>query len=165
MPAATNKSGLLATFDRERTKLAATLAAVCVVKAQFRAADHPASIKGIIAHRTHWIARFHVWYEDGLAGRPVHIPAEGYTWAMLTSYNQALYDNGDRMEWDDLMTRFEAEADRLRALIVSLDDDVLYASKRFGWTGKWTLGRWAEASGPSHFRSANINIRKILRSA
>lgn len=165
MPAATNKADLLAVFDKEKQKLDATLDKVTEGNASLSAPDDSATIKGVIAHRIHWMAMFSTWYEDGKAGRTVHIPAQGYKWNQLKEYNATLYAEGNRAEWSDLLARFNAEADRLRSFTTAADEAELYDTGVWDWTGKWTLGRWLEASGPSHFRSANTYIRKVLKHA
>lgn len=165
MPAATNRIDLLAVFDKELAKLSKTLGGVDEARSCLSATDDDTTIKGIIAHRTHWMGMFHVWYEDGLAGREVHVPAKGYKWNQLKAYNAPIYAKGNGTPWADLLSEFEAACDKLRRFIEAQDDGSLYTSGIHQWTGKWTLGRYAEASGPSHFRSANTYIRKVLRGA
>ena len=165
MPAAANKADLLAVFDKDLAKLRKTLENVDEDKAHLSTPDDPCTIKGIIAHRTHWIGLFHGWYEDGVAGREVHLPAKGYKWNQLKDYNAPLYAKGDETPWAELTAGFAAACNGLRAFIVDHDDRDLYQSGAHPWTGKWTLGRFAEASGPSAFRSANTYIRKALRTA
>lgn len=163
MPAATNKADLVAVFDQELTKLRNTLDGIGEAQSSLSTVDDDTTIKGIIAHRTHWMGLFHGWYEDGLAGRDVHVPAKGYKWNQLKAYNAALYEKGNAMPWGDLLSDFEKACNKLRRFIAARDDDALYHSGAYSWTGKWTLGRYAEASGPSSFRSANTYIRKALR--
>ncbi|WP_417804658.1 ClbS/DfsB family four-helix bundle protein [Thalassospira lucentensis] len=165
MPAATNKTDLLAVFDKELAKLRKTLDGVDEAKASLSAPDDDATIKGVIAHRTHWMGMFHGWYENGVAGREVHVPAKGYKWNQLKEYNARLYAKGNQTPWSVLLAGFETACDKLRQFIAAQDEDTLYTSGAHAWTGKWTLGRYAEASGPSHFRSANTYIRKVLRNA
>jgi hypothetical protein len=43
-------------------------------------------------------------------------------------------------------------------------DAELYCGPMQGANNKWTPGRWAEAAGASHYRSAAKFIRKVLRS-
>lgn len=165
MPAATNKADLLAVFDKELGKLRKTLDGVDEATSSLSPADDDTTIKGVIAHRTHWMGMFHGWYDDGVAGREVHVPAKGYKWNQLKAYNESLYVKGNRTSWADLLSEFEAACDKLRLFIEAHDDASLYTVGAHTWTGKWTLGRFAEASGPSHFRSANAYIRKALRRA
>ncbi|HBS49323.1 MAG TPA: DfsB family protein [Rhodobacteraceae bacterium] len=165
MPAATNKADLLAVFDKDLAKLRKTLDGVDEAKASLSTPDDDTTIKGVIAHRTHWMGMFHGWYEDGAAGRAVHVPAKGCKWNQLKEYNAPLYAKGNETPWAELLSDFEAACDKLRRFIAAQEDDTLYTSGAHAWTGKWTLGRFTEASGPSHFRSANTYIRKAMRNA
>jgi hypothetical protein len=165
MPAATNKTELLAVFDKDLATLRKTLDGVDEARSASSAPGDDTTIKGVIAHRTHWMGMFHRWYEDGQAGRTVHMPAEGVKWNQLRDYNAPLYAQGNATAWTTLLSEFNAACDRLRAFIEARDDAELYTGGVHDWTGKWTLGRYAEASGPSHFRSANAYIRKALRNA
>lgn len=90
MLAATNKTDLLATFDRDLAKLRKTLGGIDEAKASLSPPDDDTTIKGVIAHRTHWMGMFHGCYEDGVAGREVHVPAKGYKWNQLKEYNAPL---------------------------------------------------------------------------
>ncbi|MEM9342475.1 MAG: ClbS/DfsB family four-helix bundle protein [Pseudomonadota bacterium] len=163
MPAAANKHDLLAAFDTELAKLRKTLSGIDEEQSSLSLPDDNTTIKGVIAHRTHWMEKFHRWYQDGVAGRDVHVPAKGYKWNQLKEYNAPVYSRGDKMAWNDLRVEFDDACDKLREFIEGLDDSELYTAGFHGWTGRWTLGRYAEASGPSHFRSANVYIRKVLR--
>lgn len=163
MPAATNKSDLLAVFDKDLAKLRKTLASVDEGKSSLSTPDDTATIRGVLAHRIHWMGMFHTWYEDGLADREVHVPAKGYKWNQLKEYNAPIYAKGDETSWGELLSQFDEACEKLRAFIETRDEDELYIGGVHSWTGKWTLGRYAEASGPSHFRSANTYIRKALR--
>ncbi|WP_299752056.1 ClbS/DfsB family four-helix bundle protein [uncultured Tateyamaria sp.] len=165
MPEATNKTDLLAVFDKDLAKLRKTLGGVDEEKSSLSPPDDDTTIKGVIAHRIHWMGLFHGWYEDGVAGREVHMPAKGYKWNQLQEYNAPLYAKGNETAWVDLLSEFDTASDKLRRFIEAHDDALLYNRGANLWTGKWTLGRFAEASGPSHFRSANTYIRKALRSA
>lgn len=163
MPAATSKNDLLAVFDKELIKLMKTLGGVDEMTARLHGAGDETTIKGIIAHRIHWIELFFGWYDAGKAGKSVEIPAPGYKWNELKAYNRPIYEAGNKRQWADLLDEFEAAAKRLRAFLDSQDDAELYAVGRYEWTGKWGVGRWAESAGPSHFRSADTYIRKVLR--
>nr|WP_272209991.1 ClbS/DfsB family four-helix bundle protein [Marinicella sp. W31]MDC2875841.1 ClbS/DfsB family four-helix bundle protein [Marinicella sp. W31] len=165
MPAAKNKSELLTAFDKDLAKLRKTLAVVGEETSALSSPDDATTIKGIIAHRTHWMGMLHRWYEDGVAGRRVFVPAEGYKWNQLKAYNAPIYLEGNNTPWAELLLNFENASETLRTFIVSQDNHELYTHGAHAWTGKWTLGRYIEASGPSHFRSANSYIRKILRTA
>lgn len=166
MPAATDKTELLAAFDIEFDRLMRLIAPLGEAEAGLSAPDDETSVKAVIAHRTHWIGLFIGWAEDGRAGRTVEVPAPGVKWNELKPYNAKLYAAAEARPWSEVAGAFKTEAARLRDFIDAADNDELYTVGHYDWLGaKWTMGRYAEASGPSHFRSAAAYIRKTLRAA
>ncbi|MCG8509815.1 MAG: ClbS/DfsB family four-helix bundle protein [Rhodospirillales bacterium] len=161
MPA-TDKSGLKAVTEKEYGKLVTLLAKV-EDDVALQKDDEDTSIKDVIAHRAHWIDLFLGWYFDGLAGKTVHFPAEGYKWNELKRYNADLRASQAGLSWDDARTMLSANHKKLLSLIESLTEGQLYGGPMQGANNHWTVGRWAEAAGPSHFRSAAKYIRGRLR--
>ena len=161
--AATDKKSLLALTEKEFEKL---LAALEDVDADLAAAPHPedgVAIKDTVLHRAHWIDLFFKWRKDGRAGKAVAIPAPGYKWNQLKAYNAKVREETKDVPWKTALSRLKSRHKKLHALISELTNAELYGAKQPDWTGKWTLGRWAEASGPSHYRSAAKYIREIKR--
>lgn len=163
MPAATNQSGLLAVCLKEYGKLMALLEPLTEAQVLFQDPDEQQSIKDTIAHRAHWLGLFFVWYEGGLAGEDVQTPAPGYKWNQLKAYNAGVIDTSRAQSWQEILTNFQAGHAKLMAFIESSDDALLYTPKLYPWMNNWTLGRWAEASGASHYRSAAKYVRKLIK--
>lgn len=161
MPAATNKAELLAVSAKEYAKLLSVLEQVPVRAALLKEDD--TSIKDVIAHRAHWIELFLGWYRDGQAGREVHFPAKGYKWNDLPRYNAALRDAQKDMDWQDACDALTGSHECLTEFIEGTSDGALYGAPMKGAKNKWTTGRWAEAAGPSHYRSAAKYLRRRLR--
>lgn len=67
------------------------------------------------------------------------------------------------LSWSEARAVLERNHARLLAWLQSLDDVALYGSPMKGAHNAWTPGRWAEAAGPSHYRSAAKYIRARLR--
>lgn len=160
MPAATNKTELLDVMALEYDNLIKTLDTIDTHTAL---QGDEASIKDTIAHRCHWIGLYLGWYAGGVAGKDVQTPASGYKWNQLKAYNAILRAQSKNTPWDTVLVEFKAAHSRLLNMLQSQDDATLYTKKLYPWMNNWTLGRWAEASGSSHYRSANKYIRKILR--
>ena len=160
--AAQTKADLLAATHAEYAKLAKTLAQVDPADALVKDADDT-SIKDAVGHRAHWIDLFLGWYADGVAGKDVVFPAPGYKWNQLKAYNAALRDAQADLGWQDAVTLLAAKHAALVDLLESLSDVQLYAGPMPGADNAWTAGRWAEASGPSHYRSAAKYVRARLR--
>ncbi len=163
MPAAKNRDELLSVYQKEYDKLMKTLSAVDAEMAVIPSKEDPETIKDVIAHRTHWVGLYLGWYQGGVAGKDVQVPADGYKWNQLKAYNAKLREASQPVPWDTVLAEFIAAHDALTELLTSLDNEALYTKNLYPWMNNWTLGRWAESAGPSHCRSANKYVRKILR--
>ncbi len=160
MPA-TNKDELLARSAQEFQKLwtlIATIDADVLTKD-----DDDTSIKDVIAHRAHWIGLFLAWQRNGLAGKEVFFPAKGYKWSELKRYNADLREKQRDVDWPGAKRRLRRAHGKLIRSIEGLTNKELYGAPMKGAKNHWTTGRWAEAAGPSHYRSASKYIRKRLR--
>lgn len=162
MPAATNRADLIATTEREFTKLAALLATVDDQLAM-QPFEGGVSIKDVIGHRAHWTGLFFGWYAQGQEMGAADIPAKGYKWNQLKAYNAKLRDDQAGLDWAEVLTMLEQSHARLLAFITDMSDADLYARPMRGGGSKWTTGRWAEAAGASHYRSAAKFVRACLR--
>ncbi|TKZ22091.1 ClbS/DfsB family four-helix bundle protein [Shimia litoralis] len=162
MPAATTKAGLLAVSEKEFAKLQKVLAGVGSDLADVPF-DDGWSIKDVVVHRAHWIALFLGWYADGQAGKDVAFPAPGYKWNQLKSYNAELRVRHATLGWNDACAQLEQAHAQWSNLVSSLDEGALYGGPMQGANNAWTTGRWAEAAGPSHYRSAAKFVRACLR--
>ncbi len=125
--------------------------------------DEDTSIKDVVAHRAHWIDLFLGWYTDGHAGREVHFPAPGYKWNELKRYNVDLRARQADLGWEPARRELASAYARLLDFIDQHDQDELYGGPMAGARNDWTPGRWAEAAGPSHYRSATKYVRARLR--
>jgi len=162
MPA-TNKMQLEAVTAKEFEKLEALIKDIDPQSALVKDADDT-SIKDIIAHRAHWIALFLGWYADGIAGKEVHFPAKGYKWNELKAYNRQLREDQFGLGWQQAVENLENNHAQLTAFLDSKTDEELYSAPMKGANNHWTPGRWAEAAGPSHYRSATKYIKTRLKS-
>lgn len=163
--AAINKDELRTVTEKEFAKLAKLLDALDEETANRPDADDGVSIKQVIGHRVHWMDLFFGWYEDGKAGKEVEVPAPSTKWNQLKPYNAKVYEAAAKQSWPDVLEQLKKRHTTFLAFIDSLGNDVLYAKHIYPWTNDWTLGRWAESSGPSHYRSAAKFVRKVKREA
>ncbi|MCV3271186.1 ClbS/DfsB family four-helix bundle protein [Roseobacter sinensis] len=160
--AATTRTALIEITQKEYDKLTRLIAPLCAAQAVVKD-DDDTSIKDVIAHRAHWIELFLGWYADGQAGKEVHFPAAGYKWNELRRYNADLRLRQKDLGWDGAVAALETRFTELSAFIDGKTDAELYGGPMKGANNHWTPGRWAEAAGPSHFRSAAKYIRARLR--
>ncbi len=161
--AATSKVELLEITAKEFLKLDKLLEGIDEQRALSPDEDDT-SIKDIVAHRAHWISLYLGWYRDGLAGKEVFFPAEGYKWSDLKRYNAELRKTQAEIGWRDAVSMLQEANQTLTAFIEDRTDGDLYGGPMAGSNNDWTAGRWAEAAGPSHYRSAAKYIRARLRS-
>lgn len=161
MPAATDKAALLAVTHKEFAKLDALIEPIPAATAT-AALEDDTTIKDVIGHRAAWIDLFLGWHADGIARREVHMPTKGYKWNQLPSLNAAIRDAQAGLDWAGAKVLLRTNHAKLVALIEDLSDDALYGSPMAGHD-KWTTGRFAEASGASHYRSAVKVIRGYLK--
>ncbi|MFL4468451.1 ClbS/DfsB family four-helix bundle protein [Tateyamaria armeniaca] len=162
--AATSKSELLDITRKEFGKLEKLMDSIDADMAM-RKRDDDTSIKDVIAHRAHWIDLFLGWYADGLAGKTVFFPAEGYKWNDLKRYNADLRNRQSELDWPQAVALLRANCEKLTEFIETRSEAELYSGPMKGANNAWTPGRWAEAAGPSHFRSASKYLRKCITDA
>ncbi|MEM9795257.1 MAG: ClbS/DfsB family four-helix bundle protein [Pseudomonadota bacterium] len=160
--AATDKASLQAITGKEYDKLYRLIDGIEEAVAMRVCADG-VSIKDIVGHRAHWIDLFLGWYADGQAGLEVQFPAPGYKWNELKRYNADLRVRQAALTWDEAREALADGFARLWAFIDARNTAELYGGPMKGARNDWTVGRWAEAAGPSHFRSAAKVIRAQLR--
>ncbi len=162
MPAK-SKVDLIAVTEKEFSRLEKILKETDESVALTPHPDDGITIKDTVAHRAHWIDLFFGWVDDGAAGRPVHVPAKGVKWNQLKAYNAHVRQRMAGMSWAEVTARLQAGHDRLTDFLAEQTEADLYGAHPHGWQGTWPLGRWAEAAGASHYRSAAKYIREIRR--
>lgn len=160
--AAKSKSELLSITHKEFGKLV-KLVDFIEEKTALKKDHEDTSIKDVVAHRAHWIDLFLGWYADGLAGKTVYFPAEGYRWNDLKRYNSDLRILQSKMDWEDAIEALQESFSKLTDFVESCSEEELYSGPMKGANNQWTPGRWAEAAGPSHFRSASKYLRAKLK--
>lgn len=159
--ACTNKADLIALTEKEYAKLHKLIAPLD--RAQSEMGQIDVSIKDVIGHRGHWIGLFLGWYKDGKAGKKVFFPAEGYKWNDLNRYNAALRKEQAHLDWAEVCALLQSRQEQLLQFLSDHSDTDLYSCPMQGANNAWTPWRWAEAAGPSHYRSAAKFIRAVLR--
>lgn len=105
--ACTTTSDLIALTAKEYDKLQALIAPLTADQADL--ASDGASIKDTIGHRAHWIALFLGWYADGMAGKAVSFPAQGYKWNDLKRYNADLRQAQAHLDWPAACVLLQAQ--------------------------------------------------------
>ena len=161
--AAQSKSELLDIAQKEFGKLTKLIDSIDANTAM-KKRDEDTSIKDVVAHRAHWIELFLGWYADGLAGKTVFFPAEGYKWNDLKRYNSDLRKRQSELDWPKAVAMLRVNYSKLTDFIQGCSEAELYGGPMKGANNAWAPGRWAEAAGPSHFRSASKFLRSCIKS-
>ena len=91
------------------------------------------------------------------------MPDHGVKWSELKSYNAGLRERYGPLAWKEVTDRLDAAHARLLAWMEAAEDGVIYGGPMPGGNGTWTTGRYAEAAGPSHYRSAAKYVRACLK--
>lgn len=159
--AATTKAGLLEVTRKEYDKFIRLIAQVDGAQAMKKVDD--ISFKDVVCHRAHWIELFLGWYQDGQKGYPVYFPAVGYKWNDLKRYNSDLRKRQENIDWTRAKALLDDRFGALISFIEGLSEAGLYGGPMKGANNQWTPGRWAEAAGASHFRSAAKYIRAGMK--
>jgi hypothetical protein len=160
--AAKTKSELITVTLKEFEKLEKLIATIDTPTA-IKKREEDTSIKDVIAHRAHWITLFLEWYADGLAGKTVYFPAKGYKWNDLKRYNADLRARQAYLDWPQATALLRDKYQALVKFLHESSEEALYGGPMQGANNAWTPGRWAEAAGPSHFRSAAKYLRACLK--
>lgn len=160
--AATSKTALLAITQKEFDKLELLLDTVTGSLSRSKD-DADTSIKDVVGHRAHWIGLFLGWYTDGRAGKTVYFPAAGFKWNELARYNAQLREQQAKLTWPAARAALRDAHAQLLAFLHEHSEQELYGGPMQGANNAWTTGRWAEAAGASHYRSAARYVRARLR--
>lgn len=162
MPAATNRDDLLAVTIKDYTKLAKIIEGIDGKIAQVPFEDG-ITIQHVIGHRAHWTGLFFMWFAQGQKTGMADIPAKGYKWNQLKDYNAKVRDRQSTLSWGEVCQMLEESHRELVEFIGSKTESDLYGGPMKGGGNKWTTGRYAEAAGASHYRSAAKFLRASLR--
>lgn len=160
--AATTKSDLLEVLETEWRKLHGLIATV-PEELRFAKQDDGVSIRDVLGHRAAWIDLFLGWVDQSEAGATVHMPAEGYKWNALDDLNAQIRRDQAGLGWAETVALLRDRKEALVEALSARDEVMLYGGPMAGGNGRWTMGRYAESAGPSHFRSAAKVIRMRIR--
>ncbi len=161
MPAVVTKKQLLEKTTDEFEALMQTLNRFDPSKADLCDQDGYCA-KRVVGHRAEWISFFFKWCDAVAAGEKPDIPAKGFTWKDTPAMNLKIWDRQKQMSWQDVLQLLVNKHALLLKHIETKSENELYSQPLFPGT-KWTQGRYAEAAGPSHYRSANKFLKKLLK--
>lgn len=116
--------------------------------------------KDIIGNRAHWIDLYLGWIRNSQAGKVLVLPIAGHEWNGRKRYDADLRQRQSGLSWRSACSLLETNHAELLALIERLPNGQLYGGPMKGAKTRWSAGRWAEAAGASHYRSAAEYLRR-----
>ena len=120
------------------------------------------SASDIVAHLSEWERLLEGWYDAGLRGETVEVPAPGYTWSTLHDLNTAIYARHRGESAAQAMSDWHASSYRLDRIADWTSEEDLFAPGRFAWTGRGTLASFIWECGGNHYRWAADELRSGL---
>lgn len=160
MRVAQTKVDLVGISRAEWSKLVASLDGVTEAVADAVDAEGR-SIKDVVAHGAQAIGLVLGWYADGQAGRDG--PPQKYRSRDLQFDPSTLRTWQAELSWPETRALLGSAHERLMGLVDGLDESALYGGPMLGVRNNWSTGRWAEAAGAGHYRTARRYVRKRLK--
>ncbi|WP_082176549.1 ClbS/DfsB family four-helix bundle protein [Pseudaestuariivita atlantica] len=161
MPAAKTKADLIAVTEKEWETFSKLLADFDETSASIADCEGASAIR-IVGHRAAWIDLYFAWRKSAASGNTPEMPAPGYKWNELNDLNEAIFQNQKGWTWSATCEALEGAHLRLSEDIHSASEAELYGTPLAPGL-KWTRGRYAEAAGASHYRSAAKVLRKLMK--
>jgi hypothetical protein len=121
------------------------------------------TVNDLIAHLAEWQNMFLAWYDDGQKDLTPQMPAPGYKWTETPKLNQAIWEKHKNRTPSKVRTDFDKGYARILALTLSFTEAQLLKSGAFQWTGKNALVTYLSANSASHYRFANKQLKKWLK--
>jgi hypothetical protein len=108
-------------------------------------------VADVLTHLHAWHLLLEGWLADEAAGRPVHFPAEGFTWAALDALNDSLYEAHRHLDYEAAREALVASHRRAIALVRDADPATLDSPGALAWLGDETLGGVAHECLGAHY--------------
>lgn len=121
------------------------------------------SIKDLLAVRLWWTEQVIAWIKAGRTGRPVTLPASGYTWNETPRLNADVVARSKTQSYESIRRRLRRGVERVVATIGTLDDRELLHPGAFAWAGKWPLARWISVNTARQYTTARTYVRRALQ--
>jgi len=118
------------------------------------------AVKDIVAHLVEWHNLMLGWYETGVQGEPVDLPAPGYKWSETPALNQRIFEKYKAVDADESEQLFTDSHQRVMSLINQLREEEINIPGTYAWTGKLPLFSYLKPCTAGHYRWAYGLIRK-----
>lgn len=160
----TTKAQLIADIERERHALEHLLTTVgAEYLTQPDIVGHW-SIKDVLAHLIAWHQLCIGWYVTGAGGNHPDLPATGYNWRQLSQLNQYIYEQYHERDVNSILEQFRLSCRDIDQFIEGLSEGKLFTPGVYDWTGKHALIDYITPNTSEHYRWAQQEIRKGIKS-
>jgi hypothetical protein len=146
-----SKQALLDDLRTEHDLLCARLAAIPKVR------WHESGVWGdgwtmsdLVAHLAEWQRLFLGWYENGLLGATLKMPAAGYKWSQTPGLNRAIWEKHRSRSRAAVQADFDSGYSRIVQIVEVLSPEQLLESGHYEWTGKHPLTTYIGPNTASH---------------
>lgn len=146
------KDDLIAEIQKERTTLDTIVQKVPSDIINVPGACDDWSVKDILAHIWEWQNMMIKWYEDGISGKQVHTPKEGYTWAMVKELNHAIYEQHKNDRLEDIQKGISDCETKIIEILKKLDDQEIFEKGKFSWIGNGKFVSFVRPCTAGHYR-------------
>lgn len=105
----------------------------------------------ILTHVHAWHLLLDGWLRDHEAGRPVHYPAEGFSWTTLGDLNDQLYERLRTLDYEQARALLVESHAHAVALVQDHDAESLMLVGAYPWLGDDSLGHVAHECLGAHY--------------
>jgi len=119
------------------------------------------TISDVICHLHEWHNMMENWYLIGLKGKIPETPMEGFNWQQLNEVNAIIYEKYKGTKLNEALKIFKNSHKKLMEIMEELDNEELYKTFPYEWTGKHTLGSFFDSNTSCHYQWALATLRKL----
>ncbi len=156
------KAALLARNEEERSALLAFVGGLTPDALIAPGTLGTWSVKDTVAHLSAWERLFIGWYEAGVHGDAVHVPAEGYSWPEMDRLNDDIFRAWHDATWEDVRARWDETSTAICDVIEAASEEELFKSGRYAWTGRSSLAGYAWPCSGEHYAWARAELERGL---
>ena len=123
------------------------------------------TVKDLLAVRLWWTEHVITWVREGRDGKPLDLPAKGYSWKETPQLNGEIVCESQTRAYKDIVAALRNGFRNTIAVIDSLDDRELLEPRMFRWAGNYPVARWLSMNTARQYTTARTFVRRALREA
>ncbi|MDP1560021.1 MAG: ClbS/DfsB family four-helix bundle protein [Pirellulaceae bacterium] len=121
------------------------------------------NVRDVLAHLYEWQQMMFQWYQVGMAGGTLVMPAPGFTWQTTPKLNQQIWQSYQSFTLADVRKKLNRSHNKLQKLIEKHSNEELFTKRHYPWTGSTSLGAFLTSAGWSHYNWALKILRKFAK--